>query len=97
MHSHGKTVELLIEGGKGRGIKRLGGSACPGRRRAKPSRLAGGDEGGSVLLVGGHEAGDGGPEGGGVVDLTEVGYLVDQDVVDKAWRELEGGPVDVDT
>ena len=47
-------------------------------------------------FVGGHEAGDYRPELGGVVGFTEVGQLVHEDVVDEAWGELEGGPVDVD-
>ena len=47
-------------------------------------------------LVVGHEAFDDGPELGGVVRLAEVGEFVDEDVVDEAWGELEGGPVDVD-
>ena len=49
-----------------------------------------------MLLVCGHDAGDCGPEGRGVVGFAEVGYLVDQDVVDEAWGELGCGPVDVD-
>ena len=52
--------------------------------RAKPYVLAEGSEDGLVSLVGGHEAGDDGPELGSVVGFTEVGELVDEDVVDKA-------------
>ena len=63
---------------------------------ADPDVLSGGSEDGLVGLVGGHEAGDDGPELGGVVGFVEVGEFVNEDVVDKAWRELEGGPVDVD-
>ena len=42
-------------------------------------------------FVGGHQAGDDGPELGGVVGFVEVGELVDNDVIDEAGRELEGG------
>ena len=49
-----------------------------------------------MLLIRGHEAGDYGPEGGGVVGLAEVGQLVYQDVVDEAWRKLGCRPVNVD-
>ena len=48
------------------------------------------------MLIRGHEAGDYGPEGGRVVDLAQMSQFVDQDVIDKAWWELQGGPVDVD-
>ena len=63
---------------------------------AQPDGFAGGGQGGFVGFVQGHEAGDNRPELGGVVGFMEMGQLMHKDVVDEAWGELEGGPVDID-
>src|SRR5260370_18140004 len=39
---------------------------------------------------------DGGPEGGRVARLPDVGEFVDDDVVDQGDGQLHGGPVDVE-
>ena len=62
----------------------------------QPDVLACGGEGGPLGVATRHEAVDNGPELGGVVRLAEVGEFVDENVIDEAWGELEGGPVDVD-
>ena len=63
---------------------------------AEPDCFAYGGEGCLLGFVAVHQAVDYGPELGGVVGLAQVGQLVDEDVVDEARRELQGGPVDVD-
>jgi len=66
------------------------------RRSAKPEGSASRGKTGLAVLVAGHGASDGGPKGGGVAWLADVGEFMDDDVVEQGGGELHSGPVDVE-
>src|SRR5260370_39662021 len=72
--------------GAGRTLRPLRAADADIPVSAKPERCAGGGKAGAALIAVGQGALDGGPEGGGVARLADMGEFVDDDVVDQGRR-----------